>query len=247
VGSDTRTLTPDETLQTFHKDEFDLQKYFQDEYKGADKSEENLNWDSIFIEDYEVALKDKSLMADIERIPRRSRIARSGRNEERGVVFSKRGQNSVFVTSTLVTDPKIISTQDALRYLKAEENEVGSQITPSFTKLFNYAKEKMSEKHALAEIRGRRKDALVLIEAVRLNLPSAESYCVDLAKIIRDYDDVSEGTLKDISQIREKSPDVIYEAIRKLVPEAFIRNILSRVDRTENDSDIILLAEEFVK
>jgi len=247
VGSDTRILTPDETLQTFHKDEFDLQRFFKDEYKNADQTEENLSWDTVFVEDYEKARMDKWLMEDIDKIPRRSRIARTGQHEDRGIVFSKRGKNSIFVTSSLAADPEILSTEDALRFLKADENEVGAEITTMFAKLFGFAKEKLTEKHALAEIRGRRKDALDLIEAVRLNLPSAESYCVDLAKVIKEYDDVSEGTLKDISQIREKTPESIYGAIRLLVPEAFIRNILNRVDRMESDSDVILLAEELVK
>lgn len=246
VGSDTRTLTPDETLQTFHKDEFDLQKFFKDEFSRENKGEGDLSWDSIFIEDYETALKDKGLMGDIEKIPRRSRISRSSKNEPRGVVFSKRGQNSVFVTSTLETAPEIISTEDALKFFRADVNEAGAEITSIFARLFDYAKEKLVEKHSLAEIRGRRKDALVLIEAVRLNLPQAEGYCVDLAKIIREYDDVSEGTLKDIAQIRESSAEVVYESIRNLIPETFVRNILNRVDRMQTESEVILLAEEFV-
>ena len=112
--------------------------------------------------------------------------------------------------------------------------------------MFDYAKEKLVEKHSLAKIRGRRKDALELIEALRLNLSSAESYCVDLARIIREYDDVSDGTLKDVAQIREKSPEIVYELIRRLIPEIFVRNVLSRVDRMQMESEIILLAEEFV-
>jgi superfamily II DNA/RNA helicase len=247
VGSDTRTLTPEETLQSFHKDEFDLQIYFKDEFDNADKSEDDLSWDSVFIEDYEIAIRDKDLMEGIEKIPRRSRISRTSSTEQRGVIFSKRGQNSVFVTSTLYSDPEMISTEDALKFFKAKEDEVGAEITSAFAKLFGYAKEKLVEKHALAEIRGRRAVALQLIEAVRLSLPSAESYCVDLGKIIKEYDDVSEGTLKDLSQIREKTPEAIYEAIRKLIPESFIRNILNRVDRMETESEVILLAEEFVK
>jgi superfamily II DNA or RNA helicase/HKD family nuclease len=246
VGSDTRTLTPDETLQTFHKDEFDLQKYFKDEFENADRSEDDLSWDSVFIEDYEVALKSKGLMEDIEKIPRRSRISRKRKSEARGIIFSKRGQNSVFVTSTLNSDPEVISTEDALRFFKAHESEEGTEVTSVFAELFDYAKEKLVEKHPLAEIRGRRKDALQLIEAVRLNLPSAESYCVDLAKIIREYDDVSEGSLKDLTQIRDKSPEDIYKSIQKLIPESFIRNVLNRVDRMETESEVILLAEEFV-
>jgi thiamine monophosphate kinase len=80
-----------------------------------------------------------------------------------------------------------------------------------------------------------------------LSLPAAESYCLDLSKIIKEYDDVSDGTLKDLSQIREKSPEKIYEIILKLIPESFIKNILSRVDRMETESEVILLAEEFIK
>ena len=247
VGSDTRTLTPEETLQSFHKDEFDLQTYFKDEFDNADKSEDGLSWDSVFIEDYEIAIREKGLMEVVEKIPRRSRISRTGSTEQRGVIFSKRGQNSVFVTSTLESEPEVISTEDALRFFKAREDEVGAEITSAFAKLFGYAKEKLVEKHALAEIRGRRAVALQLIEAVRLSVPSADSYCVDLGKIIKDYDDVSEGTLKDLSQIREKTPEAIYGAIRTLIPESFVRNILNRVDRMETESEVILLAEEFVK
>jgi superfamily II DNA/RNA helicase len=247
VGSDTRSLTPDETLQSFHKDDFDVQKFFKDEYERADKGEDELSWDSVFIEDYEVALKNKTVMDSIEKIPRRSRISRSSKKEERGVIFSKRGQGAVFVTSTLDTEPQVLSTEDALNYFKADEAEIGVEVTPTFSKLFDFAKEKLNEKHSLAEIRGRRKDALTLIEAVRLNLPAAESYCLDLSKIIKEYDDVSDGTLKDLSQIREKSPEKIFEIILKLIPESFIKNILSRVDRMETESEVILLAEEFIK
>jgi hypothetical protein len=124
VGSDTRTLTPDETLQSFHKDEFDLQKFFKDEFENADRGEDDLSWDTVFIEDYEIALRNSGLMEDIEKIPRRSRISRVSNAEQRGVIFSKRGENSVFVTSTLNSDPEVLSTLDALRFFKAEESEV---------------------------------------------------------------------------------------------------------------------------
>jgi superfamily II DNA or RNA helicase/HKD family nuclease len=237
VGTDTRILTPDE----------DLQSFFKDEFSRADISEDGLSWDSVFIEDYERAIKDKELLKSIESIPRRSRISRASDDPERGIVFSKRGESSIFVTSTLDSEPSVISAELALNIFRASENEVGAEITPAFTKLFNFAKEKLNEKPALPEIRGRRKDALALIEAIRLQLPSAESYCVDLEKVIREFDDVSEGTLKDLSQIREKSPEKTFERMQELVPESFIRNVLSKVDRMESESEVILLAEEFVK
>lgn len=237
VGSDMAVLTPDENLETFFKNEF----------TRADDGEEKLSWDSIFIEDYEVAIKDLNLFKKIEEIPRRTRISRKGKDEIRGVVFSKRSQNSIFVTSTLDTDPEIIDTEDALRYFKCDSNELGAEISTNFGQLFEFAKEKLAEKHPLPEIRGRRKDALEKIEVVRLQIPAAESYCADLEKIIREFDDVSEGTLKDIAQIREKTAEEVFARLKEFVPEAFISNVFQRVERMRNDVEVILLAEEFVK
>ena len=96
-------------------------------------------------------------------------------------------------------------------------------------------------------MKGRRKDALTLLEALRLNLPAADSYCVDLMRVIKELDDIDEGTLKDLAQIREKSPEKIFDKVKNCVPEAHIRNILARVDRMEDEAQIILLAEEFKK
>ena len=237
VGNDTAVLTPDENLETFFKNEF----------SRTDNGEEELSWDSVFIEDYETAIKDKYLLSKIEEIPRRTRIARHVSDEIRGVVFSKRAENSVFITSTLDSEPAIINTETALRLFRCRPEEEGSEITSTFTKLFDFAKEKLNERHPLPEIRGRRKDALEKIEAVRLAIPVAESYCADLEKIIREFDDVSEGTLKDIAQIREKSAEEIFSKMKEFVPESFISNVFQRVDRMRQDIEVILLAEEFVK
>jgi hypothetical protein len=230
-------LTPDENLDTF----------FRDEFTRADNGEEELSWDSKFIEDYEKAIQDKALLRRVEEIPRRTRISRKGTGEARGIVFSKRSQNSVFITSTLDSKPQILNTEEALTVFKSNPEEIGTETTSNFSSLLEYAKDKLAEKHPLPEIRGRRKDALDTIEAVRLSVPSAESYCADLERIIREFDDVSEGTLKDISQIREKSAEEIFSRIRKLVPETFIANVFGRVDRMNQDMETILLAEEFVK
>jgi hypothetical protein len=237
VGSDMAVLTPDENLETFFKNEF----------SRADSGEEELSWDSVFIEDYENAIRDKDLFKKIEEIPRRTRISRIGKEVIRGVVFSKRAQNTIFVTSTLETEPEIINTEVALQYYKSSPDETGAEITSNFSQLFEFAKGKLAEKHSLPEIRGRRKDALQKIEAIRRAVPAAESYCADLEKIIREFDDVSEGSLKDIAQIREKSAEEVFSKMKEFVPESFISNVFLRVDRMKQDVEVILLAEEFVK
>jgi hypothetical protein len=70
---------------------------------------------------------------------------------------------------------------------------------------------------------------------------------VDLIRIIRDLDDIDEGTLKDLAQIREKMPEKIFGLVKNAVPESHVRNILARVQRMEEEAQTILLAEEFQK
>jgi hypothetical protein len=53
--------------------------------------------------------------------------------------------------------------------------------------------------------------------------------------------------LKDLAQIREKSPDKIFQIVKAAIPESHVRNILARVQRMEDEAQTILLAEEFQK
>lgn len=235
-GTDTKILTPDEDVQTFFKDEF----------SRTEGSQNELSWDSKYLEDYETAIKDKQLLSLITKIPRRTRIAREKMDENRGIVFSKRGGQTVFITSTQETPSEIITTETGLNYFKASKDSQSVETSPMFPELFAIAKAKLYEKHPMPEIRGRRKNALKIIEALRVAVPSGESYCTDLARIINKYDDVSEGTLKDIAQISAVSPEVALRKIQELLPDTFIRNILNRIQRMDEDQDIILLAEEFL-
>jgi hypothetical protein len=237
MGDDVRALTPDENLETF----------FMEEFVAADEGKEDLSWDSVFMEEYENAIKSQSLLKKVEQIPRRSRISRTLQQRDLGLVFSKRGQNSIFMLAEPDGSAEVLSTEEALKLFKAEPHEEGAEISPKFQPLFKAAREKLEAKHELPVIKGRRNDALNLLEALRLQLPAASSYCVDLIKIIRDLDDIDEGTLKDLAQIREKSPDKIFQIVKAAIPESHVRNILARVQRMEDEAQTILLAEEFQK
>ena len=48
------------------------------------------------------------------------------------------------------------------------------------------------------------------------------------------------------TKLERNMDEKIYEIILRLIPESFIKNILSRVDRMETESEVILLAEEFI-
>ena len=238
IGSDSKTLTPDE----------DVQSFFKDEYQRTDGSKEDLNWDAIHLEAFEQAKIDKRLMDEVVAIPRRTRIARNSADKEtdKAIVFSKKGENILFLLTKKDEETLLLSTQEGLSLFKADVEEDGKELTSNFPNLFSNAWQKLAEKHPLPEIRGRRSDAIKLLEALRLSFPSADGYCSDLIKIISKYDDVSEGTLKDIANVSTKDLGVCFSQIQKIVPETFIKNVLERIQRMEDEADVILLAEELL-
>ena len=238
IGSDSRTLTPDE----------DVQSFFKDEYQRTDGSKEDLNWDAIHLEAFEQAKMNKKIMDEVVAIPRRTRIARNSADKEKdkAVVFSKKGENILFILTKQDEEAQLLSTQEGLSLFKADVEEEGQDLSSNFPNLFSNAWQKLAEKHPLPEIRGRRSDAIKLLEALRLSLPSADGYCSDLIKIISKYDDVSEGTLKDIANVSSKDLTACFTSIQKIVPETFIRNVLERIQRMEDEADVILLAEELL-
>jgi hypothetical protein len=172
-------------------------------------------------------------------------IARPSTSKSRGIIFSKRGENAIFIEVQEEGAPRVVSAEDALALFRAQSDEEGLAVSGKFPEMFEFAKLKLLERHPLPEIRGRRKDALHLIEAVRLELKSADGYCTDLSKVIREYDDVSEGTLKDLAQLKGDSAQELFEKLQIAIPESFVRNVLGRVDRMQREGDVILLAEEF--
>jgi superfamily II DNA/RNA helicase len=238
IGSDSRTLTPDE----------DVRSFFKDEYQRTDGSKEDLNWDAIHLEAFEQAKTNKLIMDEVNAIPRRTRIARASADKEgdKAIVFSKKGENILFILTKQDEEAQLLSTQEGLSLFKADFEESGKELSSNFPNLFSNAWQKLAEKHPLPEIRGRRSYAIKLLEALRLSLPSTDGYCSDLIKIISQYDDVSEGTLKDIANVGTKDLEECFATIQKLVPGTFIRNVLERIQRMEDEADVILLAEELL-
>jgi superfamily II DNA or RNA helicase len=237
IGSDSRTLTPEE----------DVQSFFKDEFSRTEGSKEELSWDAIHMEAFEKAKSDSILMDEIRGIPRRTRIARKSKldGHKQGIIFSKKGQNTIFVLSETGKEGELLSTQVGLSYFQASEEELGTELTKEFPNLFELAWNKLSEKHPLPEIRGRRSEATKILEALRLSLPAADTYCSDLIKVISKYDDVSEGALKDITQIDLSNLEECFNSVKRIVPESFIKNVLERIQRMEDDAEVVLLAEEF--
>lgn len=235
VGSDTKTLTSDEELISFFKDEFDRAK----------QQDEQLSWDTPHREAYEKALKDKDAIDDAQKLPRRSRIKRVG-GKKGVVVFGKKGSNSIFTLGESQESVQVVSAETALPYFQATEEDKSSAVDNSFKQMFGLAKEKLFAKHELPKIQGRRASAINVLKVVADELPNATDYCEDIITIIKTLDDISEGALKDIAQLDLRNIEEAHKRLLEVVPESYIRNVLTRANRTENEHELLLFAEQFV-
>jgi hypothetical protein len=234
VGSDHKTLTDTEELKSFFKDEF------QSEQEKIDKG----NWDSVAREDYEIARRNLELMKEVVSVPRRSRVLRTNRGTDNLVVFGKKGSQTVFTVLDESKEPKIVGAEDAVNYFRASPDEVGKPVSNGFSRSLNLAKEKMFARSPLPPMKGRRQESLKLLMALKEIEPKSETYCMDVIKIIREFDDLDEGTLYELARINLEEPEVAFSHLKKLIPENVINTILTRATMTDSREELLLLAEE---
>lgn len=235
VGSDTRTLTNDEELTSFFKDEFDKAK----------QQDEQLSWDAPHREAYEKALKTAD-MDKIHSLPRRSRIKRSDTGKQGVIVFGKKGSNSIFTYGVDQTEAGVVAAESALSYFQAKPEDKGESVGDDFIMAFNTAKEKLFGKHELPKIQGRRAKAIHILKVIADEMPTTRDYCEDIISIIKTLDDLSDGSLKDISRLDLRNVEKAYQWLLEIVPETYIRNMLTRAGRTEGEEELLLFAEQLV-
>ena len=235
VGSDTRTLTRDEELVSF----------FKDEYAKAERKSEEISWDTKFREDFDIAHNDKKLADSIMRVPRRSRLKRTLPDKKAVVVFGKKGNNAIFTLGLPEAEAVVVSAEQALDYFAAKPDEKGSPVDPDFTGAFNLAKDRLFAKHELPKIQGRRADAIKVLKALSESLPQAKDYCEDVVKVIRELDDISDGVLKDIAQLDLRNVEEAFSELLTTLPKRFIQNVQERATRNENEEELLLFAEQF--
>jgi hypothetical protein len=236
IGSDTKHLTPDENLESFFKNQFDQMI----------NEEDQLSWDTVHLEEYEKAKKDESLITSVRDIPRRSRIRRVNTGLIGTIAFGKKGSDSVFAISNGSDKPKVISVEEAVQYYAAPIDEIPYEVSQNFTALMNILKYRLFAKNSVPQIKGRRQKAIDKLQAVKSIKPQFSNYTNDLIKIIREFDDLSEGTLKDIMDIDLKDIDNFQKTLEKVIPQKLVQNILERAERTEESKELLLLLEEHV-
>ena len=237
IGSDTKTLTNDEELNT----------YFKDEFNKANTSSNEISWDTKFIQEYDRYKLNSDIFVKSLSIPRRSRIMVKNKSDDLTVVFGKKGANSIFTLGNSEGDSTLISHEAGLGYFYSDEDEKGFPIDNEFNKAFLLAKDKLFSKPKISNIKGRRANAIKTLKALINIYPNSTDHCQDTIDIIRELDDISDGSLKDISKLDLKNPQKSYDELLQIVSPNTIKNIREKVKRFEQYEELLLFVKQLAK
>ncbi len=233
VGSDTKTLTGDEELRSF----------FKDEYVKANSEAEFESWDAAHREVYDQTSTE--VIEEAVNIRPRSRVLRTGQSINGGIAFGKKGNHAVFaIKDGDELEPQIVAAEKVLPLFAAKPDEEGKSPDTNFNELFLLIRDKLFEKHKLPRISGNRAKALQPLQILVDNYSPAKDYAMDLIKVIKEYDDLSEGQYKQIGRVSMDDLEKSYKDIQAIVSKQTIATSLKRVDQLEGLSELIVLSEE---
>lgn len=240
VGSDTRTLTLDE----------DLQSYFKRSYDDANSEENERSWDNEYRNDYNSVKHNQDLLREVMEIPERTRIVRDNKPEAVSISFAKRGNGTLFALAyEHDTEAEILTPELVLGYFKAGQDEKSHEGDAELDKKFEILRKRITAPHPAPKIEGRRADAIKIIEYLKESYAPERDYLHDLFDAIKDYDDLSDGELKYISQLRlneDNLADAVAELKQKF-PVHYINVIKEKAEAIDKVSEIIMFTEDLRK
>lgn len=234
VGSDHKTLTEDDDIQSFFKDEFD----------AADAEAQQVSWETDHRNTFESFSTDQELMKSVLSIPHRSRVGRSDTGHDVVVAFGKRADSIVFASVENGEIIRNIDPEKALNYFKCEPGEAGEALDADFAGTFRKVRDAIFARDPLGPIAGRREAAIKVLSALSQQLPISTAYCTDLISVIKDLDDINEGTLKAIASADLSNLETLFGNIQGLIPEHVLRISEERARSAEDSNEMILLVEE---
>jgi len=239
VGSDTRTLTPDETLES----------YFKRQVTEADEENETPSWDNQYRNDWNAVKHNTQLLSRAGQIPTRSRLVRTERECAAAVSFARRGNNALFAIAREDGAAAIAPPEEVLPLFKAALDEKAQTGDAELDALFALLRDKVTAPPPVPPVEGNRKNALAVIKAMISMKAPHRDFLIDLRDSIKDYDDLSDGELKFIARFDGKLGDL--KAVVSELETKFSANYLTvikqRAEAAADSGVLIQFTEELRK
>lgn len=237
VGSDTKTLTPDETLQS----------YFKKRYDEADEESNDRSWDNEYRNIYNFIKHNMDLIDEIHSIPERARIVRKGQKEACAISFAKRGDNTLFaIAYPDVPQAKIVPADKVLDLFSADYEEKGYEYDEELDKKFQILRDEIRKPHPKIRLDKRKSEALDNLQQLLAICPSEKDYITDLIDVIKTYDDLSDGELKYLAALAVRKSNVaeIVVELKQKIPVHYIIQIKTKVEAIDSQAEIIMFTED---
>lgn len=237
VGSDTRTLTPDETLQSYFKKQFD-----EADAESAEKS-----WDNEYRNIYNSIKHNTKLLSEIMQIPERARVVRKGYKRGCAISFAKRGNNSLFaLAEPYAPVAKIVSPEEVLGLFKAEIEEKSFEFDAELDKKFIILRNEIHKPHPKIKLDKRRSKAIDNLQQLQVACPAEKDYISDLLEVIRTYDDLSNGELRYLSKmsVRRNNVNEVVDELKQRIPAHYIIQIKEKAESIDAQQEIIMFTED---
>lgn len=237
VGSDTRTLTPDETLES----------YFKKQYEEASDETGEKSWDNDYKNVYNSIKHNTAFIDEVLRIPERARIVRKGQKEPCAIAFAKRGNNTLFAIAN--SDDKkatIVAPETVLRLFAADPEERSYEYDETLDAKFAILRDEIKRPYPKINLDKRKGQAIENLEKLLAVVPAEKDYIKDLLEVIKTFDDLSDGELKYLANIAVRSSDAseTVQGIKEKIPAHYIIQIKERVEAIDAQTEIIMFTED---
>ncbi len=236
LGSDTKILTPDETLESFYA------KQYEKEFAN----QEQVSWDAEYLDFYnKLKLTNPEVIEKSKEIPHRTRIRRSASKSSGVIVFGSKGDEYTFKFSSDGKEVVSLSVKDAFQLFEAEVEESSLSVTNNFDNIYQKIKEKLFiKKSELASDKGRRQ-AIDKLKVIKSMLNEDKDYLDDLLVVLESLDGLPDRFAKLIRAFDKKTLKDDIEEFKEEVPHQYLERIIKKSTSVNDGKERLILAEEF--
>ncbi|HHE37641.1 MAG TPA: helicase [Candidatus Cloacimonetes bacterium] len=238
LGEDTKVLTKEEELKS----------YFHQKYNEALKLQEQESWDTKYQDDlYYLKKKKPELIEKALSIPRRSRIQRTEKKSQSGVIiFGKKAEDYTFRLGTSETESHALSVEEAFELFEAEISEKPKKVSKHFEKIYQQTKDNMFISKTQVSTSGKKGEAINKIELLIELSPEKKDYFADLYFVAKELNGLPDGVFTLIRKIdSENLKDDVNDLIKK-VPHNYLAKIIKKANKIDEGTETLILAEELI-
>lgn len=235
LGSDTKILTPGETLESF----------YSKQYNKEMANNEQQSWDAEYLDFYnKLKLSNPEVIEEAKKIPHRTRIKRLKTQNPGVVVFGSKGDEYTFKFSTDGTNVTALSAKDAFQLFDANVDETGLATDSKFEHIYQKIKEKLFIKKSKIPNDKGRSEAIDKLKVMKSLLKHDKDYIDDLLVVLESLAGLPERFSKLIRAFDEKSLQEDLDTFKTEVPHDYLIRIIKKSNTINEGKESLILSEQ---